>query len=76
MNIHIPINSTTAFPIGAEMIFFNQCTASAKKRLGFSKTSGVTLLSKNSANSVANTNSSASIKKVLINTWVLIGDLS
>ncbi len=76
MNIHIATNASVAFPIGGEISFFNQCTASGKKRLGFSKASGVTLLSKNSANSVANTNSSASVKKILSDTWVLIGDLT
>ena len=76
MNIHIANNASVAFPIGGEISFFNRCTASGKKRLGFSKAGGVTLHSKNSANSVANTNSSASVKKILINTWVLIGDLT
>ena len=76
MNIHIATNASVAFPIGGEISFFNQCTASGKKRLGFSKASGVTLLSKNSANSVANTNSSASVKKILSDTWVLVGDLT
>ena len=76
MNIHIATNASVAFPIGGEISFFNRCTASGKKRLGFSKASGVTLHSKNSANSVANTNSSASVKKILSDTWVLVGDLT
>ena len=76
MNIHIANNASVAFPIGGEISFFNRLTGSAKKRLGFSKAGGVTLHSKNSANSVANTNSSASVKKILSDTWVLVGDLT
>lgn len=76
MNIHIPTNAAIAFPTGAEISFFNYLTSSTKRRLGFSKTAGVTLLSKGNANSVANTYSSASIKKIASDTWILVGDLS
>ena len=76
MNIHIPNNSSVAFPIGAEMTFLQKLTHASANTLGFSAAAGVTLDSKEAANTVADRNTAATLKKLATNTWILIGNLS
>ena len=76
MNIHIPNNSSVAFPVGAEMSFLQQLTHATANTLGFSNAAGVTLVSKEAANTVADRYTSAVLKKIATNTWVLVGKLS
>ena len=76
MNIHIPNNSSVAFPVGSEMSFLQQLTHATANTLGFSNAAGVTLVSKEAANTVADRYTSAVLKKIATNTWVLVGNLS
>ena len=76
MNIHIPNNSAVAFPIGAEMTFLQKLTHASANTLGFSAAAGVTLDSKEAANTVADRHTAATLKKLATNTWILIGNIS
>ena len=76
MNIHIPTNASVAFPIGAEMTFLQKLTHATANTLGFSAAAGVTLDSKEAANTVADRHTAATLKKLATNTWILIGNLS
>ena len=76
MNIHIPNNSSVAFPVGAEMSFLQHLTHASANTLGFSNAAGVTLYSKEAANTVADRFTTAVLKKLATNTWVLAGNLS
>ena len=76
MNIHIPTNASVAFPIGAEMTFLQKLTHASANTLGFSAAAGVTLDSKEAANTVADRHTAATLKKLATNTWILIGNLS
>jgi len=76
MNIHIPNNSSVAFPVGAEMSFLQHLTHASANTLGFSNAAGVTLHSKEAANTVADRFTTAVLKKLATNTWVLAGSLS
>ena len=76
MNIHIPNNSSVAFPVGAEMSFLQHLTHASANTLGFSNAAGVTLYSKEAANTVADRFTTAVLKKLATNTWVLAGSLS
>jgi hypothetical protein len=77
MDIHIPINSAIAFPIGTEISFMNELTHASANTLGIAKTSGVTLLAKDdsgtAANTIADRYTTGSLKKLAINTWLLVG---
>ena len=76
VNIHIPAYDTVGMPLGSEISFVNECTHASANSLGFSNAAGVTLLSKELANTVADRFTSATLKKVDTNTWLLIGNLS
>jgi hypothetical protein len=76
MNIHIPNNSSVAFPVGAEMSFLQHLTHASANTLGFSNAAGVILHSKEAANTVADRFTTAVIKKIATNTWFLVGNLS
>ena len=76
MNIHIPNNSSVAFPVGAEMSFLQHLTHASANTLGFSNAAGVILHSKEAANTVADRFTTAVLKKLATNTWVLAGSLS
>ena len=76
MNIHIPTNASVAFPVGAEMTFLQKLTHASANTLGFSPAAGVTLDSKEAANTVADRHTAATLKKLATNTWILIGNLS
>ena len=76
VNIHIPAYATVGMPLGSEISFVNELTHASANSLGFSNAAGVTLLSKESANTVADRFTSATLKKVDTNTWLLIGNLS
>jgi len=76
MNIHIPNNSSVAFPVGAEMSFLQHCTHATANTLGFSNAAGVILYSKEAANTVADRYTTAVLKKLAINTWILAGSIS
>ena len=76
MNIHIPNNSSVAFPVGAEMSFLQHLTHASANTLGFSNAAGVSLHSKEAANTVADRFTTAVLKKLATNTWVLAGSLS
>ena len=76
VNIHIPAYATVGMPLGSEISFVNELTHASANSLGFSNAAGVTLLSKEAANTVADRFTSATLKKVDTNTWLLIGNLS
>jgi hypothetical protein len=76
MNIHIPNNSSVAFPVGAEMSFLQHLTHASANTLGFSNAAGVILHSKEAANTVADRFTTAVLKKIATNTWFLVGNLS
>ena len=76
MNIHIPNNSSVAFPVGAEMSFLQHLTHASANTLGFSNAAGVILHSKEAANTVADRFATAVLKKLATNTWILAGSLS
>ena len=76
MNIHIPNNSSVAFPVGAEMSFLQHLTHASANTLGFSNAAGVILHSKLDANTVADRFATAVLKKLATNTWILAGSLS
>jgi len=76
MNIHIPNNSSVAFPVGAEFSFLQHLTHASANTLGFSNAAGVILHSKEAANTVADRFTTAVLKKLATNTWVLAGSLS
>jgi len=76
MNIHIPNNSSVAFPVGAEMSFLQHLTHASANTLGFSNAAGVILHSKEAANTVADRFTTAVLKKLATNTWILAGSLS
>ena len=76
VNIHIPTYASVGMPLGSEISFVNECTHASANSLGFSNAAGVTLLSKELANTVADRFTSATLKKVDTNTWLLIGNLS
>ena len=76
MNIHIPNNSSVAFPVGAEISLVNVLTHATANTLGFVNTAGVILQSKEAANSVADRFTSATLKKTATNTWLLIGNIA
>ena len=76
MNVDIPLNSSVAFPTGAEISFVNELTHASANTLLFTLTSGVTLISKEQANTVADRYTSATLKKVGTDTWLLIGNLA
>ena len=76
MNVDIPLNSSVAFPTGAEISIMNELTHASANSLTVTLTSGVTLLSKESANTVADRYTSAVLKKLGTDTWTLVGNLS
>jgi len=76
VNIHIPAYDTVGMPLGSEISFVNELTHASANTLGFSNAAGVTLLSKELANTVADRFTSATLKKLEENTWILIGNLT
>ena len=76
VNIHIPAYDTVGMPLGSEISFVNELTHASANTLGFSNAAGVTLLSKELANTVADRFTSATLKKLEENTWILIGNLA
>lgn len=80
MNIHIPTNASVAFPTGAEISFMNELTHASANTLGFSVAAGVTLRGKDNSGLVANTVAerwtTAVLKKLATDEWVLIGNIT
>ena len=72
ITITIPNNSTVAFPLGSEMIFFQAGSGNVL----FANAAGVTLNSKESLINLTGQYSAATLKKISTNTWDLIGDLA
>jgi hypothetical protein len=72
ITITIPNNSTVAFPLGSEMIFFQAGSGNVL----FASAAGVTLNSKESLVNLTGQYSAATLKKIATNTWDLIGDLA
>jgi hypothetical protein len=72
ITITIPNNSTVAFPLGSEMIFFQAGSGNVL----FVNAAGVTLNSKQSNKNLTGQYSAATLKKIATNTWDLIGDLA
>jgi hypothetical protein len=72
ITITIPNNSTVAFPLGSEMIFFQAGSGNVL----FANAAGVTLNSKESLVNLTGQYSAATLKKIATNTWDLIGDLA
>lgn len=70
--VTIPLNSTTAFPVGAQIAFIQ--TGEAK--IQFSFVSGVTSISKGGNKKTSATGSPATLIKKATDTWILIGDLT
>jgi hypothetical protein len=72
ITITIPNNSTVAFPLGSEMVFFQAGSGNVL----FANAAGVTLNSKESNKNLTGQYSAATLKKIATNTWDLIGDLA
>lgn len=72
LDITIPPNSSTAFPVGSRLDVVRIGTGAVT----FVPDTGVTINSKNSNKKIAARYSAASIIKTDTNTWVLIGDLT
>ena len=70
--ITIPLNATTAFPIGTSITFYQ---ASGTGANFFPVDAGVTIL-RTPGLTLRTTHSSATITKVATNTWLLAGDLT
>lgn len=69
--VTIPVNSTTAFPIGTVITVYQTGTGATS----FVEDSGVTIHSKNSYKKIYAQYSAAQIVKVDTNIWILAGDL-
>jgi hypothetical protein len=72
ITITIPNNSSVAFPLGSELIFFQAGSGNVL----FANAAGVTLNSKESLVNLSGQYSAATLKKIATNTWDLIGDLA
>lgn len=72
LDVTIPPNSSTAFPVGSRLDVVRVGTGAVT----FVPDTGVTINSKNSNKKIAARYSAASIIKIDTNTWVLIGDLT
>lgn len=72
VTITVPLNSSVAFPTGAEIVVFQDGAG----LVTFAATGGVTIKSKDSNLSLGGQYSSATLKKVDADTWDLIGDLA
>jgi hypothetical protein len=72
ITITIPNNSTVAFPLGSEIVFFQAGSGNVL----FANAAGVTLNSKESNKNLTGQYSAATLKKIATNTWDLIGDLA
>lgn len=72
LDVTIPPNSSTAFPVGSRLDVVRVGTGAVT----FVPDTGVTVNSKNSNKKIAARYSAASIIKTDTNTWVLIGDLT
>jgi hypothetical protein len=72
VTITVPLNSSVAFPTGAEIVVFQDGAG----LVTFAATGGVTIKSKDSNLSLGGQYSSATLKKVDTDTWDLIGDLA
>lgn len=72
LDITIPPNSSTPFPVGSRLDVVRVGTGT----ITFVPDTGVTINSKNSNKKIAARYSAASIIKTDTNTWVLIGDLT
>jgi hypothetical protein len=70
--ITVPLNATTAFPIGTSITFYQ---ASGTGANFFPVDAGVTIL-RTPGLTLRTTHSSATITKVATNTWLLAGDLT
>ena len=71
LTMTIPANATVAFPIGTEMEFCRYNTGTVT----FAAASGATLLSVDSVKTIGNRYGCVALKKILVNTWLLSGDL-
>jgi len=69
--VTVPLNSTTAYPIGASISFYQSSGTGAN----FVEASGVTIL-RTPGLKLRTTHSSATLTKVATDTWLLAGDLS
>lgn len=72
ISVNIPTNASVAFPVGAEIGIIND---SANNVL-VSNNAGVTLRSKEGSFTIADRYTSASLKKLDTNEWILIGAIS
>ena len=72
VTITVPLNSSVAFPTGAEIVVFQDGAG----LVTFAATGGVTIKSKDSNLSLGGQYSSATLKKVAADAWDLIGDLA
>jgi len=72
VTITVPLNSSVAFPTGAEIVVFQDGAG----LVTFAATGGVTIKSKDSNLSLGGQYSAATLKKVATDTWDLIGDLA
>jgi len=74
MTIKVPSNASVAFPIGAEITFVR---SGGNNHMAFTNAvSGVTLLSDAGKKRVSGQYQAATLKKVAVNTWHLIGNLT
>jgi hypothetical protein len=76
MDVTVPLNSSVAFPTGAEISVMNELTHASANSLTITLTSGVTLISKEQANTIADRYTTAVLKKVATDTWALVGNLA
>jgi hypothetical protein len=72
VTITVPLNSSVAFPTGAEIVVFQDGAG----LVTFAATGGVTIKSKDSNLSLGGQYSAATLKKVATDAWDLIGDLA
>jgi hypothetical protein len=70
--VTVPLNATTAFPIGTSIDFYQ---ASGTGANFFPVDAGVTIL-RTPGLTLRTTYSSATLTKVAVNTWLLAGDLT
>lgn len=73
ITITIPDNDTVTFPLGTEIEIMNYLDAS---NTSIAPATGVSLFSKDSARTIADTYACAALVKMENNAWVLVGDLS
>lgn len=70
--ITVPTNTTVAFPVNSEIIFFQAGIG----QVVFAPAGGVTINSVNGALKIAIQYGAVTLKKTATNTWVLFGNLS